>query len=70
MAVISAPNDWGLPSTPTRIVSRSASPGSGTCLTTQTSRSDWRATRSQTEPITLSRARPIPSGADHDQVVL
>ena len=60
MAVMSAPNDCGLPSTPTRIVSRSGSPGSGTCLTTQTSRSDWRATRSQTEPITLSRARPIP----------
>src|SRR3954453_16377413 len=45
---------------PTRIVSRSASSGSGTCLITHTSRSHWRATRSQTEPITLSRARPIP----------
>src|ERR687897_556729 len=59
-AVMSAPNDCGLPSIPTRIVSRSASPCSGTCLTTQTSRSDCRATRSHTEPITLSRARPIP----------
>ena len=45
---------------PTRIVSRSASSFSGTCLTTQTSRSAWRETRSQTDPITLSRARPIP----------
>ncbi len=37
-AVRSAPNDWGLPSTPTSTVSRSGSSAAGTCLTTQTSR--------------------------------
>jgi hypothetical protein len=62
MGLLAALNLWTVGRlSQTEDVPPSVSFGSGTCLTTQTSRSDCRATRSQTEPITLSRARPIPS---------
>ena len=68
MAVIRAPKDWGEPSTPTRIVSRPSALSwwpfpllfDGRVLTTSTSLSALRATRSQTEPIWVSRTRPMP----------
>ena len=70
MAVISAPNDWGLPSTPTRIVSRSASPALrdvldhpdiavGLARDALADRADHAVPRASD-----------PQRADHDQVVL
>ena len=67
---MSAPNDCGLPSMPTRIVSRSASPGSGTCLTTQTSRSALAGDAFADRADHAVAGAPDPQGADHDQVVL
>ena len=62
IAVCSAPNDCGLPSMPTRMVSPSGSSFFGQVLDhPDVARRSVRATRSQTEPISLSLTRPMPS---------